>query len=138
MGAGGDKVLVATGFTWETWNTGWILREGGSRRRRAEGLITLTISYGPTKRGASFREKNGEVKVPGEKPYLLPQMVVRGRSSPPVGGALDPVRVRNHGLSGQSPHAPTPAELGSNRGHFDPRLLRGEKGRLVAEGTLEG
>ena len=42
-GAGRDRSLVATGLTWETWNTGWILREGGRVRRRAEGLITLSM-----------------------------------------------------------------------------------------------
>ena len=38
-GAGRDNGLVETGLTWETWKVGCTRREGGSRRRTAQGLI---------------------------------------------------------------------------------------------------
>ena len=53
-GAGGDSGLVETGLTWETWKVGCTRRDGGSLRRTAQGLTTVSISKGPIKRGESL------------------------------------------------------------------------------------
>ena len=51
---GGDRGLVDTGLTWETWKVGWTRREEGSLRRTAQGFTRDSISKGPTKRGGEF------------------------------------------------------------------------------------
>ena len=55
-GAGGDNGLVETGLSWETWKVGWTRRDGGSRRRTAQGLMTDSTSKGPMNRGEILGE----------------------------------------------------------------------------------
>lgn len=52
----GHSGFVMTGFTRETLNVGWIMREAGCLSLTAVGLITLSTSYGPVYRGASLRD----------------------------------------------------------------------------------
>ena len=114
------------------------LQGGGELETEGRGVKHLLNHIRAHKPRSQFASKSGEVKVTGTEPYLLPRVVTRGGNPPPVGGTLDPVHVGDHGVAGQPPNAPTPAELGPNRGYLDLRLLRGKKGRLIVEGTLEG
>ena len=50
----GNNGLVETGLTWETWKVGCTRRDGGSFSRTAQGLMILSISNGPMKRGESL------------------------------------------------------------------------------------
>ena len=67
----GDNGLVETGLIWETWKVGSTRRDGGSRRRTAQGLIILSISKGPMKRGESLGgSPSREDPLPGAKPFV--------------------------------------------------------------------
>ena len=104
MGAGGDKALVD-----------WVdLKGGREKETESRGVNHLLNDVRAHKARRQLTRKCGEMKVTGEEPYHLPRMVARGWSPPLVGGALDPVRIGDHGVTGQSPNAPTPAELGPN------------------------
>lgn len=45
-----------TGLIWETWKVEWLCRDAGSLSLTAEGLVMVSISYGPMKRGTSLGE----------------------------------------------------------------------------------
>ena len=51
---GGDNGLVKKGLTWETWKVGCTRRDGGSLSCTAQGLMIVSISNGPMKRGESL------------------------------------------------------------------------------------
>ena len=50
----GARALSWTGLILETWNVGWTRIDLGSLSLTAAGLMILTTSKGPMKRGASF------------------------------------------------------------------------------------
>lgn len=45
-----------TGLIWETWKIEWLCQDAGSLSLTAEGLVMVSISYGPMKRGTSLGE----------------------------------------------------------------------------------
>ena len=66
--AGGDRGLEQTGLIRDTRKVGWILREAGSFRCTAEGLMIQSISKGPMNRGESFLEATFNGRSFDEKP----------------------------------------------------------------------
>ena len=52
--AGGLRVLEETGFSRDTWKTGWTLRAGGSLSLIAHGLMIPEITYRPMYLGVSL------------------------------------------------------------------------------------
>ena len=74
----GDNGLVETGLTWETWKFGCTQRDGGSFSCTAQGLMILSISNGPMKRG-EFGGNPLQGKVFRPEPNLLSGSVLGGR-----------------------------------------------------------